>query len=370
MPDQDPPVAPVAKVEISPEAYAADLDKQILAAEAKLSKLDGRSVLGKITADSLNRLINLRHTVYQTTSATPLAQPTNTDPPGAKVVADCLKIQIKAVFTGLDFDKTEPYLAKLNQIYRSQVAKSPAKTQLEAYFMSLIQASYVGPGVFKKIEDQNESVDTFEDFCAFIRKHYLPKENCLQVSSKIHEVEWDSKKEKLDVAAQEIDRRAMTAYATFKAQWDERENAPAMTPEDVFKYFGAVHLFNQLKQKEQAICRAMVKDLDKITTAGELASKAEYFRDRNPDFAGEVLYTSGPNRNYKGRKWSRTGKNKGEKAPPQEPKKESKPKAKPKGKADVLTIKASSPSSPNWIPDRQGSAPQGRDSLSKSQDFQ
>ena len=71
MSDQD---APVAKVERNSEAYAADLDKQITAAKAELAQLDGRSVLGKIMADSLKDLIRLRHNVYQTAGATPLAQ--------------------------------------------------------------------------------------------------------------------------------------------------------------------------------------------------------------------------------------------------------------------------------------------------------
>ena len=363
--DDEPVVAPqVAKSEPNLESLKADLDAQIASLEGKIGNL-GNTVKDKVLlttySSHLTTLLEKRSNVYS--SATPVyTNPSqNADPKGASTVNADLKNVKK--FYGKNFDDTERFLKQITQIFDAEISPASNRAELETYFLRRIKASYIERDVFDKLRSEGSSVSSLTEFCDFIRKHYLPKENAFQICARVFEEDWCPHKDKIHVTAQKIDTRAKVAHATFKAMWEKEKSDTVPTVEDAFLFFGGTHLFNIIREKEPQTSRDMVNKLDTVFSATELASRAEFYRDQNGN-SGEVLYSKPAPK-------QKRGKN-SRKAQPKEPKKETgSSKAKTKSKTpDVLTLKAEHPSPPWKSSDsNQGLAPDGRGSLVKDQDF-
>ena len=363
---ETPKVVEEVKTALDLEALESKVTQQIAETEEKLRSL-GKSAVDKILFESYKA--HLEALLLQRLSFTGIANSShtvssNSEPSGAAHINADLK-EVK-LFSGKNFELTEPFLDHVNQIYEAEIKDAPNRAALETYFLRRVKASKISREVFDKMKIEGEDVETLSDFSGFIRRHYLPKENPFQIFSKVFDEEWNPPRDKLHVVAQRMDNKAKTACATFKAMWEKEHPEATPSLEDAFLFSSGTHLFNCIKEREPQTARDMVNKLDTVFSATKLAATAQVYRDQNGN-ASDVLYSkTAPKR----KQWNNAPrKNKNEQQKKNE-KKETR-KAPPKGNSKkVLSVKTNN-SSPQWrLPEpNQGAPPSERGELNGEQDF-
>ena len=360
---ETPTVVEDVKTALDLEALESKVTRQIAETEDKLRSL-GKSAVDKILFESYKA--HLEALLLQRLSFTGIANSShtvsnNSEPSGAAHINADLK-EVK-LFSGKNFELTEPFLDHINQIYEAEIKDAPNRAALETYFLRRVKASKISREVFDKMKIEGEDVETLSDFSGFIRKYYLPKENPFQIFSKVFDEEWNPPRDKIHSVAQKIDQKAKVACATFKAMWEKERPGASMTVEDAFLFAGGTHLFNLIREREPQTSRDLVNKLEKVFSATELAAKAEVYRDQNGN-TSNVLYSE-PNPNRKQNRKPHWKKNEQKK----NVEKKKSPVASPKGNSKVLTVKTNLPT-PVWrLPESKNDGSFDRSSYDSDQDF-
>ena len=219
-------------------------------------------------------------------------------------------------FKGENFEQTPEFVDTLKQIYDCQISSKDVDEipELRSYFMNQILSNTISNAVYKQIKTDNcydKVSNDFEAFCEYILEHYTPKQNTLQIVAKIYDINWDEKSQKLHVPANEINSCLKNGWEVLNRTWKtEKQVETDMPGEEVFHFFGAIHLSEVIKQREYDTYTRMIKDFDKVFNASDVANKAEYYRGRlKPTGSTNILWNQdrSSKRNRDGNRGNRDG---------------------------------------------------------------
>ena len=320
------------------DEYISRIETRIETYEKKYNEAPNSSKLKPVFLKTLEglqaQLVNLMAPPTQNSLSTPA--------PGESLHSKNISEALRRVkpFAGQDLEKTPEFLDKLQQIFDIEVTRPDPEgsLDLESIFMRKVLSSVIENRVYKHIEaaGQIDKVTKWSDFKTYVTQNFTPKQNAVQVTCKLFDVVWDrSSSETLHIPAGKIAEKVKNGWSALNRQWKEKKSVETDIPgEDVFRFFGACHLSELIKQQEFDTHRDMIRDLDEVFNVSDVANKGEYYRVRLKDKTGTSVYhtRNEPRQNFKpksgyGNRDNRQNRSKGKPEVTKE-----KPEVKPEGK--------------------------------------
>ena len=310
------------KLEISTEPKLTDTKAELLAdiqnLEEKIKSGSSNSNLKKIQEKALDKAYTAYYALYANSSANSGSGSTSGFAKANSTAQKSLNESLRRIrkFKGENFEQTPEFVDTLKQIYDCQISSKDRDEipELQSYFMNQVLSNVIHINVYKQIKTDNcfdEVSNDFEKFCAYILNNYTPKQNTLQIVAKIYDIAWDEKSQKLHVPANEINSCLKNGWEVLNRTWKtEKAVETDMPGEEVFHFFGAIHLSEVIKQREFETYSRMIKDFDKVFSASDVANKAEYYRGRlKPTGSTNILWNQdrSSKRNHNGNRGNRDG---------------------------------------------------------------
>ena len=276
----EPIVAPVSPADR--EGLKTEIEEKITEYEKKYADAPPNS---KLKGIYLNMIEGLGQKLIEAMSL-PGVIPSNPGP-GESQYAKSISEAFRRVkpFSGENLEKSQEFLDHLQQIFDVEVTTPDpdGSRDLEAVFMRKVLSNVIQNRVYKHIEANGkmEECSKWTGFKSYINLHFTPKQNAVQVSCKIYDVNWDPLRETLHTPAHKITERVKNGWSALNRQWKEKKKVSTDMPgEDVFNFVGACHLSELIKEHEYDTHRDMIRDLDEVFTVSDVSNKAEYYRVR------------------------------------------------------------------------------------------
>ena len=191
-------------------------------------------------------------------------------------------------FAGNNPTETESFIDRLSQAHTilvTQVDPSLEKTFIRCATLRLSR------NVYKHLMNSKKTVDKFEDLKSFLQDHYAAKINAVQAMSKIFDIEFN---EHMPYAtySTEITNAIKVGYRKVNAQFKEMNQGAQgdIDGESMALFFGGLMLANNIRTYNFDIFRDMLKDLDKVLNAEQIASSAEYYRHRTQSSQSSTFF--------------------------------------------------------------------------------
>ena len=276
-----------------------ELLAEIQKLEEKIKSGSSNSNLKKIQEKALDKAYTAYYALFANSSATSGSGSTSGFTKPNSTAQKSLNESLRRLrkFKGENFEQTPEFVDTLKQIYDCQISSKDVDEipELRSYFMNQILSNTISNAVYKQIKTDNcydKVSNDFEAFCEYILEHYTPKQNTLQIVAKIYDINWDEKSQKLHVPANEINSCLKNGWEVLNRTWKtEKQVENDMPGEEVFHFFGAIHLSEVIKQREYDTYTRMIKDFDKVFNASDVANKAEYYRGRlKPTGSTNILW--------------------------------------------------------------------------------
>ena len=276
----EPIVAPIPPADR--EGLKTEIEEKITEYEKKYADAPPNS---KLKGIYLNMIEGLGQKLIEAMSL-PGVIPSNPGP-GESQYAKSISEAFRRVkpFSGENLEKSQEFLDHLQQIFDVEVTTPDpdGSRDLEAVFMRKVLSNVIQNRVYKHIEANGKMKECskWTGFKSYINLHFTPKQNAVQVSCKIYDVNWDPLRETLHTPAHKITERVKNGWSALNRQWKEKKKVSTDMPgEDVFNFVGACHLSELIKEHEYDTHRDMIRDLDEVFTVSDVSNKAEYYRVR------------------------------------------------------------------------------------------
>ena len=207
----EPIVAPVSPADR--EGLKTEIEEKITEYEKKYADAPPNS---KLKGIYLNMIEGLGQKLIEAMSL-PGVIPSNSGP-GESQYAKSISEAFRRVkpFTGENLEKSQEFLDHLQQIFDVEVTTPDpdGSRDLEAVFMRKVLSNVIQNRVYKHIEANGkmEECSKWTGFKSYINLHFTPKQNAVQVSCKIYDVNWDPLRETLHTPAHKITERVKNSF--------------------------------------------------------------------------------------------------------------------------------------------------------------
>ena len=181
------------------------------------------------------------------------------------------------LFRGTESNEAERFTARLNQMFHLLVTNNDVS--LESDFVRLATMR-LSEDVFQHLLQSAADISSFAKFKEVIKSTYGPKLNAVQQMNKLYDLEFDGKA-KLSLFAQRCHETIRNGYVAMNAQWKKVKKVDTDIPgEQVALFFGMCYMTQHIKNADFQLYRDVIRDLDEVMDPNQLASRAEYFKDR------------------------------------------------------------------------------------------
>ena len=181
------------------------------------------------------------------------------------------------LFRGTESNEAERFTARLNQMFHLLVTNNDVS--LESDFVRLATMR-LSEDVFQHLLQSAADISSFAKFKEVIKSTYGPKLNAVQQMNKLYNLEFDGKA-KLSLFAQRCHETIRNGYVAMNAQWKKVKKVDTDIPgEQVALFFGMCYMTQHIKNADFQLYRDVIRDLDEVMDPNQLASRAEYFKDR------------------------------------------------------------------------------------------
>ena len=181
------------------------------------------------------------------------------------------------LFRGTQSNEAERFTARLSQMFHLLVTNNDATLEPDFVRLSTMRLS---EDVFQHILQSGSDITTFAKFKDVIKSTYGPKLNAVQQMNKLYDLEFDGKA-KLSLFAQRCHETIRNGYSAMNNQWKKVKQVDTDIPgEQVALFFGMCYMTQHIKNADFQLYRDVIRDLDEVMDPNQLASRAEYFKDR------------------------------------------------------------------------------------------
>ena len=181
------------------------------------------------------------------------------------------------LFRGTQSNEAERFTARLNQMFHLLVTNNDVTLEPDFVRLSTMRLS---EDVFQHILQSGSDIATFAKFKEVIKSTYGPKLNAVQQMNKLYDLEFDGKA-KLSLFAQRCHETIRNGYSAMNKQWKKVKQVDTDIPgEQVALFFGMCYMTQHIKNADFQLYRDVIRDLDEVMDPNQLASRAEYFKDR------------------------------------------------------------------------------------------
>ena len=181
------------------------------------------------------------------------------------------------LFRGTQSNEAERFTARLSQMFHLLVTNNDATLEPDFVRLSTMRLS---EDVFQHILQSGSDITTFAKFKDVIKSTYGPKLNAVQQMNKLYDLEFDGKA-KLSLFAQRCHETIRNGYSAMNKQWKKVKQVDTDIPgEQVALFFGMCYMTQHIKNADFQLYRDVIRDLDEVMDPNQLASRAEYFKDR------------------------------------------------------------------------------------------
>lgn len=208
-------------------------------------------------------------------------------------------------FTGSHITECDSFLDRLQQIFT--VTVTDVDPNLENHFLKSIKLKVSQP-IYKHMISSKEPIVSFSKYKEFIRLNYGGKLSAVQTMSKIFDVPFNPD-EQFHVYATSVTEYIRTGFSAVNMQHKRINKCDTdISAEDLAHFFGALLLSNNIKTNFFELHRDMVRDLDNVLNAQQVAARGEYYRDRIGTQSTSATYWGRSDKNgNRNKKWSGNG---------------------------------------------------------------
>ena len=186
------------------------------------------------------------------------------------------------------------HLNKLTNLYELYVRDRDDATKLEETFVRNAKTQ-LHDAYLTQLTNSSETVDTYEDFKAYMIKHHQSKETHFQQLNKLWQLEPRESENYVDFAAR-LENTAHEIQMGIVNKWKKENNVTTdMTSKAVFDMITSQILIQHIQASHKDCYRFIANDLDKDWTAKEVANRAKTTLDRvksesleSPSYVAEV----------------------------------------------------------------------------------
>ena len=180
-------------------------------------------------------------------------------------------------FNGESISETENFLNKLDQLYQLLVVD--IDSSLEPFFLNNIFRR-LGHSVYKALKSKKNKIETFAEFKIFVKKNFGGQLNAFQSVSRIFDVKNDQD-DKFHVYTGRLTEELETARGAIESHFKNINNSETeLTADQALDFMGALIFSEKLKGSHFHIFKDITVDFDKFKNCGDVATRAEYFRER------------------------------------------------------------------------------------------